>query len=235
MIVVIKKKTMVITALCVLVALMAGVARISYDKPAAAVPVAARTVILDPGHGGEDGGAVGGAGTVEKDLNLAVALKVQQLLEQSGCMVFMTRTEDTSIHDNGEEKSGNRKVSDLNNRKKLPKDFKADAFVSIHMNTFPDPQYYGSQVFYAEKQPGSMELAMAIQQELKQNIDNGNIRESKESAGNIYILNDVSVPSVVVECGFLSNAEEERLLQEESYQQKLAFAIYSGLIQYFSA
>ena len=202
-------------------------------KETTALPVSSKVVLLDAGHGGEDGGAIGGEGTIEKDINLAVMLKLQNLLEQNGCTVITTRTEDVSLHNKGDEKSGNRKMSDLNNRKNMPEEYDADIFVSVHMNTFPDRKYSGAQVFYAESE-GSKELAQCIQGELKAQVDNGNQREVKESAGNIYILEGAKIPSVVAECGFLSNDEEEQKLKSDEYQQKLAFALYCGIIKFFA-
>ena len=153
------------------------------------LPVSNKVVLLDAGHGGEDGGAVGGEGTVEKDINLSVMLKLQKLLEQSGCTVITTRTKDISLHNSGEEKAGNRKMSDLNNRKAMPEVYDADIFVSVHMNTYPDRRYSGAQVFYAESE-GSKELASCIREELKSQVDNSNEREIKDAEGNIYILAD---------------------------------------------
>ncbi len=200
----------------------------------AALPAANKVVVLDAGHGGEDGGAVGIGGTVEKDINLAVMSKVQGLLEQSGCIVITSRTEDISLHNKGDEKTGNRKISDLNSRKQLPEEYDADVFVSIHMNTYTDPQYKGAQVFYASEPGTSKRLAECIQSELKNHVDSSNMREVKDASGNIYILENSKVPSVVAECGFLSNSEEEAKLRTEDYQNKLAFAIYCGIVKYFA-
>ncbi len=235
MIFVVKKNVILAAAFILLAAIVLNVTFFSDHTAVNSVPITNRTIVLDPGHGGEDGGAVGSNGTVEKEINLQVALKVQALLEQNGCSVFMTRSEDVSIHDKGEEKNRNRKISDLDNRKKMPGDYKADAFVSIHMNLYPQQQYHGAQVFYAETPESSMQLAQFIQDEMREDVDSANNREIKEAKGNIYVLDKSKVPSVVVECGFLSNPEEEQKLQTEEYQQKLAFAIYSGIIKFFAA
>ncbi len=235
MIFVVKKNVILTAAFVLLAAVVLNVAFFGDHTAVNSVPITNRTIVLDPGHGGEDGGAVGSNGTVEKDINLQVALKVQALLEQNGCSVFMTRNDDVSIHDKGEEKNNNRKVSDLDNRKKMPGDYQADAFVSIHMNLYPQQQYHGAQVFYAETPDNSMQLAQCIQDELREDVDSSNNREIKEAKGNIYVLDKSKVPSVVVECGFLSNPEEEQKLQTDEYQQKLAFAIYSGIIKFFAA
>lgn len=202
-------------------------------RQTSAIPVGSKVVLLDAGHGGEDGGAIGGEGSIEKDINLSVMLKLQKLLEQSGCTVITTRTEDISLHNRGDEKTGNRKINDLENRKKMPGEYEADIFVSVHMNTYPDSRYSGAQVFYAESD-GSKELAECIQGEFKNQLDNSNEREIKDAGGNIYILEGAEIPSVVAECGFLSNAEEERKLADGEYQQKVAFAIYCGIIKYFA-
>ena len=233
MVLVIRKKAILMTLCAVFVLGAVNVYYSNEAKQTTALPVSSKIVLLDAGHGGEDGGAIGGEGTVEKDINLAVMLKLQSLLEQNGCTVITTRTQDISLHNKGDEKSGNRKMSDLNNRKTMPEEYDADIFVSIHMNTFPDKKYSGAQVFYAESN-GSKELAECIQGELKAQVDNGNQREVKDAAGNIYILADAKIPSVVAECGFLSNTDEENKLISDEYQQKLAFAIYCGIIKYFA-
>jgi len=233
LVLVVRKK--LIIGVIAAVFLLSGI-NIYYGEEArqtAALPVGNRVVLLDAGHGGEDGGAIGGGGTVEKDINLAVMLKLQSLLEQSGCTVITTRTEDVSLHNKGDEKSGNRKINDLENRKKMPGEYDADVFVSVHMNTYPDSKYSGAQVFYAESD-GSKELAECIQGELRNQVDPSNKREVKDASGNIYILDGATIPSVVAECGFLSNSEEEKKLKDENYQQQVAFAIYCGIIKYFA-
>ena len=235
MVIMIKKNHILLTLLVFCVSAMAFNLFYTSNKPVSAIPVANRTIIVDAGHGGEDGGASSKTGTVEKDLNLQVALKLQALLKQSGCAVFTSRADDISIHNPGEEKKGNRKISDLDNRKALPKEYKADAFVSIHMNTFPQTQYYGSQVFYSSFPPESKKLGDIVMNELVQGIDNKNIRVAKEAINNIYILNDTKVPSIVVECGFLSNPDEAARLKTPEYQQKLAFNIYSGILKFFAS
>ena len=233
MVLVIRKKAIYIVLALVFAISGINIAYRDMGVETSALPVSGKIVVLDAGHGGEDGGAIGGNGTVEKNVNLSIMLKLQQLLEQSGCTVITTRTEDISLHNSGDEKVGNRKISDLDNRKKMPEEYGADIFVSVHMNTFPDSKYSGAQVFYAEKE-GSKELAENIRAELKAHVNGENNRETKDADGNIYILDGAKVPSVVVECGFLSNSEEEAKLVSEEYQQKLAFAMYCGIIKYFA-
>ena len=235
MVLIIRKRAVLFVLAALFVMGGINIATGGQTKQTAALPSVNKLIILDAGHGGEDGGAVSGNGTVEKDVNLAVMLKLQQLLEQSGCVIMTTRTEDISLHNTGDEKTGNRKMTDLNKRKAMPEEYGADIFVSIHMNTYPDSRYKGAQVFYASEAEGSKELAECIQGELKSQVDNSNQREVKDADGNIYILSGAKVPSVVAECGFLSNSEEEQKLKSEEYQQKLAFAIYCGIIKYFAA
>lgn len=233
MVLVIRKKAIAVALSAIFVLSGINIYLKNETRQTTTIPVANKVVLLDAGHGGEDGGAIGSNGTVEKNINLAVMLKLQALLEQSGCTVITTRTEDVSLHNNGDEKTGNRKISDLNTRKNMPEEYDADIFVSVHMNTYPDSRYSGAQVFYAASE-GSKELASYIQTELKNQTNPQNTREVKEASGNIYILEDAKIPSVVAECGFLSNTDEEIKLNDEEYQQKLAFAIYCGVIKYFA-
>ncbi len=234
MIILIKRKrfTAMVSAIILAAAVVVGIYEIT-GRETAAVPAGNRAVIIDAGHGGADGGAVGTDGTVEKDLNLQLALKVQELLEKSGCTVFMTRSEDISLSTAEDDAKRQRKMADLNNRKKMMQDYEIDAFVSIHMNTFPQPQYKGTQVFYASKPEASKLLADLIQQEAGK-VDSENQRVAKDEKGGIYILQEAIVPAVVVECGFLSNAEDLERLKGDEYQDKLATAIYNGIIRFFT-
>ncbi len=235
MIFVIKRKSIVLAAVALLIATTVGISFFeNFSTETGALPVNNRTVIIDAGHGGMDGGAVGGDGTAEKDLNLQVALKVQHLLEQSGCTVFMTRSEDISLSTAEDDEKRQRKIADLNNRKKMIEDYDVEAFVSIHMNTFPDPQYGGTQVFYAKSPTNSRNLAELIQQEVSA-FDPDNTRVAKDGTSGIYVLQDVSVPSVVVECGFLSNETDLKRLKSEKYQNELANAVFCGITKFFTA
>lgn len=204
------------------------------EVPAIALPTTNRVVMIDPGHGGPDGGASGDSGVLEKDINLAIAQKLQSLLEQSGAAVVVTRADDSSIHDPDKKTIRSKKISDLQNRKKMMEESYADVFVSIHLNKFEQSQYYGAQVFYSTANEQSKILAEIIQKELIENIDNGNTRQAKPATDDIYILKDVTIPAVIVECGFLSNPEEEKLLQTEKYQKKLAWSIYIAIMKYFN-
>ena len=233
MVFVINKKKLIVYVATVMIAVLAIASIGQQSATVSAVPSSNHIIILDPGHGGADGGASGADGTVEKELNLQIALKVQNLLQQSGCTVFMTRSDDRSLSPIEDEINRMRKVADLNNRKELTEQLNVEGFVSIHMNTFTDSKYFGSQVFYSSSPADSKYLADYIQEEIRL-IDPENTRVTKNGSGSIFILNEVSVPSVVVECGFLSNDKDLARLKTEEYQNKLAGAIYNGIVKFYS-
>lgn len=233
MVFVINKKKLLIYMVIVLAAVFSLSEISRQSSTVSAIPSSNHIIILDPGHGGADGGASGADGTVEKNLNLDIALKVQKLLQQSGCTVFLTRSDDKSLSTIEDEINRMRKVADLNNRRKMTEELQVDAFVSIHMNTFQDSQYFGSQVFYSSSPADSKYLADFIQEEIRL-IDPQNERVTKNGSGSIFVLNDVSIPSVVVECGFLSNEMDLERLKSEDYQNKLAGAIYNGIVKFYS-
>ena len=183
-------------------------------------------------HGGIDAGAVAN-GVEEKNLNLQIALKLQEYIEQSGGVAILTRDSDESTQDPNRSANISQKKSDLMERKAAMEKYDADIFISIHMNKFEQSKYRGAQVFYADNGEESRLLGENIQQSLKDTLNDGNEREAKKSGTGIYILKNASVPSALVECGFLSNPEEAALLQQEEYQQKVAWAIYIGIVKYF--
>lgn len=186
------------------------------------------TVIVDPGHGGIDPGAVCN-GSIEKDLNLKVASKLASFLALSDVDVIMTRTTDTLLGSGTTVKQ--QKIADLNERLKVLKSVDSCIFVSIHMNKFSDVSARGMQIFYASASAEAAELAECIQALARDN-DNNNKRQIKPDDGNIFILKNTDAPAILVECGFMSNAEECRLLNTEQYQNKTAFIIYCGIIKY---
>ena len=196
------------------------------------VPIANRVIVLDAGHGGFDAGASEN-GVVEKDVNLEVALRLQDYLEQGGGIVLLTRDSDTSTADPG-KKGISAKKSDLTERKRMADSSDADAFVSIHMNKFPQSQYRGAQVFYSQKPEDSKVLGEEIQQGIKDVLQDNNTRVAKKIDGGVFLLKNTTIPSVIVECGFLSNPQEAELLQQEEYQQKLAWGIYLGITRFFN-
>jgi len=186
-------------------------------------------IIVDAGHGGIDGGAIGKNGTIEKNINLEIAKKLKAYIENHGDTCIMVREVDEGLY-SYETKKG-KKAEDLKNRKQIIKENKADLFISIHLNYFPDSKYYGAQTFYPSNDLESEKLAKAIQNQLIKILDRNNNRVAKPN-NTYYILKDNQIPSVLVECGFLSNPEEEYLLNQEDYQNKIAWAIYCGILDY---
>ena len=184
------------------------------------------------GHGGEDGGAVSRNGISEANINLSIALKLQYLLEQSGATVILTRSTDEAIYDaDDDDNIREKKVSDLKNRVKIGNESSADAFVSIHLNKIPQEQYYGWQTFYKKNNEQSKKLAESIQNNLNEAIQKENKRLAK-TIENIYIVDHIEIPITIVECGFLSNTEELKNLQDEEYQERLACGIHNGILDW---
>lgn len=190
-------------------------------------PPLLRTVILDPGHGGEDGGAVSAGGVLESGLNLEISLRLRDLLRFLGVPVVMTRQTNISIYSPQAETVSEKKVSDLKNRVRFVNETPNGILVSIHQNMFPESKYYGAQVFYAQT-AGSQALAEEIQAFVGAELDPSNHRQAKPCL-TVYLMKNVHCPAVLVECGFLSNPEEERKLQTADYQRKLAAVIAVGL------
>ena len=177
-------------------------------------------------------GAQSSNGTTEAQTNLKIALKVQALLEQSGATVILTRSDENAIYDIDSKTLKQKKISDIRNRVKIGNESQADIFVSIHLNKIPQAQYDGWQTFYKEGNEEGAKLAKQIQANLNEAIQRENNRVSK-TIDNIYIIKHVEIPTTIVECGFLSNPEEEKLLLDDGYQNKLAWGIYNGIIDYF--
>ena len=196
------------------------------------LPVTGKTVVLDAGHGSPDEGAESASGVTEASINLVITKKVQTLLEQSGCTVILTRSDENGIYDLSANTIREKKVSDIKNRVKIGNESSADVFVSIHLNKIPQSQYYGWQAFFKPNNEKSEELAKSIQEELNASIQKENKREALKITGK-YIIEHVEVPIAIIECGFLSNPEEAKLLQEDEYQNKIAWGIYNGIMDYF--
>lgn len=192
------------------------------------------TVIIDAGHGGEDGGAVAPDGTAEKDINLSIALKLKSIFEQNGIDVATTRESDISICDEGLETLKERKTSDMKNRLAIFNSSPNNVVISIHQNKFEQSQYSGAQIFYSQNNPLSETLANHIKTSVVSNIQPDNTRECKPADKNIYLLYNSENPAVIVECGFLSNSEELDLLKNDGYQSKMALAIFDGFVKYYN-
>ncbi|MBR5880589.1 MAG: N-acetylmuramoyl-L-alanine amidase [Clostridia bacterium] len=182
-------------------------------------------MIIDAGHGGEDGGAVGVTGLVEKDLNLDLAKRLAALLEERGYRVIMTRTEDVLLYDRNTDYHGRKKALDLAARQAVG-DANPDAvFVSLHANTFSEAIYHGLQVWYSPNNPEAAVLAECIRACVTAQLQPENHRQSKPAGSNIYLLYHLGTPAVLVECGFLSNPTECRMLEDDAYRDALALAL----------
>ena len=188
-------------------------------------------LVIDAGHGGEDGGAVSLTGAPESRINLAVALRLDGVLGLYGVPVQMLRTEDISLHDKDAQTLRQKKNSDLHNRVARVNAQENAVLLSIHQNSYPDGRYSGAQAFYAPTD-GSRELAQTMQESLRTALAPNNGRLEKQIPDTIYLMNHVSCPAVLVECGFLTNPQEERLLQDGTYQTKLACALAGGYLQW---
>lgn len=195
-------------------------------------PVLKQTVIIDAGHGGDDGGAIGIDGTVEKDINLDIALKLEKLLKFYGFDVIMTRTEDIMTCDDGLDSLRKRKVSDIHNRFDVLEKNPDAVFISIHQNKFEDNSQHGTQVFYSGNNDESKLLAESIQNSIVSVLQPDNSRVVKKSGSGIYLLYHAKLPAVLVECGFISNPAEVKRLNDENYRMKIAILIADGLIKY---
>lgn len=192
-------------------------------------------VVIDPGHGGADGGAVAADGTTEAQINLAVALKLREILRLGGVEVLMTREEDVSVHSPEATTLRDQKVSDIHNRARLVSDTPNALLISIHQNSLPQVKsVHGAQVFY-NTAPGSETLAQTVQEGLNTYVNTHRAKETKKIDASIYLMGHIDSPGILVECGFLSNEAETAQLRQEDYQTKLAVLIAGGYLRYQSA
>ncbi len=194
---------------------------------------ASKTIILDAGHGGFDGGASAADGTVEKDINLQISQKICALLQFNGYEVIMTRDSDTGTEDDESAAIAKRKKSDLSNRLQLMKDNPDAIFVSIHLNKFTTSAANGAQVFYTKNYTEAYDLANCVQSSIKTLIQPENTRVVKQGTSSTYLLKNAATPAIIVECGFLSNKQELEKLKMQDYQSKMAFAITSGIMDFY--
>ena len=185
---------------------------------------------LQSAHGGFDPGKVGQAGTNEKDINLSIALNVKRKPEHQGITVIMTRDDDRGLY---EENSSSKKQDDMRARAKIINESGAVLGVSIHQNSFTDNRYSGAQVFYYDGSDNGERLAKILQQSFLDYVDSSNQRAAKANS-DYYLLRKSEIPMVIAECGFLSNANEEALLADDVYQEKIAWAIHMGILNYLS-
>ncbi|MBQ3134448.1 MAG: N-acetylmuramoyl-L-alanine amidase [Oscillospiraceae bacterium] len=188
-------------------------------------------LVIDAGHGGEDGGAISPSGVLESHLNLAIAKRADLLCGLFGAPSVMLRQQDISLHDPKANTLREKKVSDLHNRVELVMQQGNGVLLSIHQNSFPSEKYSGAQVFFAPTK-GSQSLAEAMQITLRTVVEPSNSRQAAAISKSVYLLNHVSCPAILIECGFLTNPTEERKLQDSNYQTKLAAAILGCWLQY---
>ena len=203
---------------------------VSVDSNNAATP---KKIIIDAGHGGFDGGAVAEDGTVEKNINLSIALKLSKMLEFNGFDVIMTRTKDIGTEDSDSAAIAQRKKSDLRNRLSLMEKHPDAIFVSIHLNKFTTSAASGAQVFYSKNNEKSSALGQCIQDSVVKLLQPENNRVIKQGTSVTYLLHNAKIPAVIIECGFLSNHRELELLKDNEYQAKTAFAVFSGIINFY--
>ena len=221
------KKRAIAIGLCVLLCVVGVVVYFTAIRPTFQ-PKPQYTIVIDAGHGGRDGGAVGVSTDVtEGELNLKYALKLKDLCEDYGFKVVLTRKDMNGLYS---AFATNKKRSEMEKRREIIQNANADLVVSIHMNSF-NSSSRGAQVFYADGAESGMSLAQSVQNALHKQIEYAKVNAS---VGDYYILNCTDVPSILVECGFLSNAEEEKLLMDESYQGKFCYALLYGILNYFS-
>lgn len=196
------------------------------------LPLSGKTIVLDPGHGGPDGGAVGADDTEEKDIALEVAKMLQSYLQQNGALVYLTREEDKDLA--AEDTSGlaRRKAEDIRNRLAFIHEKDPDLFLTIHLNALPSERWRGAQTFYYSAFEENRHLATKIQEEIIRNMENTD--RSPLLINGIYLLKHAEVPGALVEIGFLSNGEERELLKQEDYQRGMAASIYEGILRYFT-
>lgn len=218
------KNTVAVAVLCGIIT-AAGIID-SRRSVSAMLPVENKVVIIDAGHGGFDPGKTGANGENEKDINLKIASYLQQYLEQSGAVAIITRSDDSAL--------GDSKKADMSCRKSIVNDSGGDILISIHQNSFTSKKAAGAQVFYYKTSTEGKRLAESIQQSLIDTVDSENTRAAKPNS-DYYVLRTTEIPAAIVECGFLSNPEEEKKLNDDEYQQKTAWAIYKGILNYFNS
>ena len=192
----------------------------------------ARVIVLDSGHGGMDGGCSTADGVTEKGINLSIMLSVRDMCRLYGFDTAVTRDRDISIHDSGTTGIRNQKVSDMENRLELFNKFPNAVCLSVHQNTYTDPKYSGAQMFYASTNKKSESLARSLQNSFVQFLQPENTREIKQCGKELFLCYYSENPTVMAECGFLSNPDEAALLNTEEYQNKVAFTLYSGIMNY---
>ncbi|MCR6108979.1 N-acetylmuramoyl-L-alanine amidase CwlD [Bacillus sp. A301a_S52] len=200
------------------------------DSSGYGLPLSGQYIILDPGHGGIDGGASAKSGLLEKDVSLDISLYLRDYLQEAGALVLMTREEDKDLASPDTKRVRSRKVEDLKERVRLINQSDADLFISLHLNAIGESRWSGAQTFYNRAIEGNEALAKHVQLELIRNLEN--TTRLPKPIHNVYLVQQAAIPGALVEVGFLSNPEEAELLSTDAYQKKVAASIYHGILRY---
>lgn len=235
MIVVLKKRNIFIALVSILVVMIVAGCGIFFVNAQRVSSMGKKVVVIDAGHGGIDKGVIGNNGTLESEKNLEIAKKLESLLEDSGFIVVMTRTNDDIAKNIDNQEVGGFKNEDFKNRKKIIQNSSADMLISIHCNKFPSETRRGIQVFYNNLSSSGKNFASFLQESLNALNTEHVGRPFTALAGDYYMLNCTEAPSAIIECGFLSNPEDERLLCDEKYVDELVYSIYSGIVCYLES
>ncbi len=196
------------------------------------LPLSGKVIIIDPGHGGVDGGAISKSGVVEKEITLAISMQLRDYLQEAGALVIMTREEDKDLAGDDRSKNSRRKARDLMERVNIVNNSDADLFVSIHLNAIAEPRWSGAQTFYHRSFPENETLAKFVQDQVRKNL--GNTTRVAKPIHNIFLLKHAQIPGILFEAGFLSNEEEAALLATKEYQDKIAVSIYEGILRFYT-
>lgn len=221
----IKKRTLCVVLLCII--LICSAVGVCFAVKATSSPKPEHIIVIDAGHGGRDGGTVGSGGAIESRLNLDFALTLKQMCESFGFGVVMTRSNMDGLYD---ENASNKKRSEMEKRKQIIEESDADIMISLHMNGFPLPSAEGAQVFYGKGNEGGKALAESVTESLSRDFESA---RDYCTIGDYFVLNCTEKAGVLVECGFLSNPSEEKLLQSREYRQKFCYSLLYGIITYF--
>ncbi len=235
-----KIRSIILSIICLSLVFSAAGCKNSKKEPDTAPPPEIKspyedfpTVIIDAGHGGEDGGAVGDDGTLEKELNLMIALELEEMLRSEGIKTRLTRREDILLYDRNSDYLGHKKAQDAEARLKIADEYENAIFISIHMNSFSQKKYKGLQVYYSVNSPQSAALAGLVQTAVSTSIQPDNKRKIKPSTSGVYMLQKLMHPSILIECGFLTNDEDCTNLNSQSYRTRLCVVLLGAVCKYF--
>lgn len=225
MFIIIKKRLILI--LLILIVSISGIVVVWNKAKATTIPATKYTIVIDAGHGGRDGGCVGESGITESELNLKYARQLAKLCQEFGMKVVMTRKDMNGLYD---ENASNKKRSEMEKRREIINNSNADVMISIHMNAFPLSSCEGAYIFYAKGREDGFNLAKSVQNSVCLTFENA---RDYVTIGDYYVLNVAQMPAILIECGFLSNPTEEKLLQSDEYCEKFCYSILAGILTYF--